>query len=163
LITAVFSWRATFWFLVIFAGLAILSYLLFFTETFRKERSYAYQAALARARAEKTRRNLKETNQMIEKDAGETQATDEVASVDVPPLHDDKADGKNMAARTVDNKTPPDTWQLEPSKIERDDVKLTLADVNILGAAWYIIRQRTNAVTLIATSTFSVLVTALFY
>lgn len=139
-----------------FACAAILSYLLFFKETFRKERSYAYQAALTRA-------NLKKANQAFEKDAGEPQTTDDIASDNIPSLPNAEAGREIIAARTVKKRTPLDGEQFEPPKIERDEVKLTLADMNILGAAWYIIRQRTNAVTLIATSTSSViLVTAIF-
>ena len=52
ILTQVFSWRATFWFLVIFGGLSLLSFL-FFKDTFRRERSKAYQSALCRAQASK--------------------------------------------------------------------------------------------------------------
>jgi MFS family permease len=50
--TQLFSWRATFFFLVIFAGLSLLSFL-FFKDTFRRERSLTYQGALRRATNER--------------------------------------------------------------------------------------------------------------
>ncbi|KAF8483111.1 MFS general substrate transporter [Gautieria morchelliformis] len=46
--TQLFSWRATFFFLVIFAGLSLVT-LAFFKDTFRRERSLSYQNALRRA------------------------------------------------------------------------------------------------------------------
>lgn len=43
--TQLFSWRATFYFLVIFASLALVSFI-FFKDTFRRERSSSYQSAM---------------------------------------------------------------------------------------------------------------------
>ncbi|KAF9478176.1 MFS general substrate transporter [Pholiota conissans] len=43
-----FSWRAIFYFLAIFGGVSLLSFL-FFKDTFRRERSLSYQAALRQA------------------------------------------------------------------------------------------------------------------
>ncbi|TFY58682.1 hypothetical protein EVJ58_g6267 [Rhodofomes roseus] len=47
LLTQGFNWRATFWFLTIFSGLCLVSFV-FFRDTFRRERSLAYQTALKR-------------------------------------------------------------------------------------------------------------------
>jgi MFS family permease len=47
-LTQGFHWRAVFWFLVIFAGLNFFSFLVFFNDTFRRERSSAYQAVMKR-------------------------------------------------------------------------------------------------------------------
>ncbi|KAK2465777.1 hypothetical protein APHAL10511_002321 [Amanita phalloides] len=44
-LTVGFGWRAIFWFLTIFAGVSCLSFLLFFKDTYRKERSLVYQEA----------------------------------------------------------------------------------------------------------------------
>jgi len=49
--TQLFSWRATFYFLVIFASLALLTFI-FFKDTFRRERSLSYQNALRHVRKE---------------------------------------------------------------------------------------------------------------
>ena len=46
-LTQGFSWRATFWFLAIFSGLCFVSFIPF-KDTFRRERSLTYQAALKR-------------------------------------------------------------------------------------------------------------------
>ncbi|OAX35928.1 MFS general substrate transporter, partial [Rhizopogon vinicolor AM-OR11-026] len=42
------SWRAIFWFLVIWGGLVVLAFLFLFKDTFRKERSVTYQNVLKR-------------------------------------------------------------------------------------------------------------------
>jgi MFS family permease len=47
-LTQAFGWRAVFWFLVIFAAVNFFSFLLFLKDTFRRQRSLAYQAALKR-------------------------------------------------------------------------------------------------------------------
>ncbi|KAK2465780.1 hypothetical protein APHAL10511_002324 [Amanita phalloides] len=44
-LTVGFGWRAIFWFLTIFAGVSCLSFLSFFKDTYRKERSLVYQKA----------------------------------------------------------------------------------------------------------------------
>ena len=50
-VTKLFSWRATFYFLAIFGGVSLITFILF-KDTFRRERSLAYQAALRKARLE---------------------------------------------------------------------------------------------------------------
>ena len=45
LLTEAFNWRATFWFLAIFTGICFVAFV-FFQDTFRRERSSAYQAAV---------------------------------------------------------------------------------------------------------------------
>ncbi|KAF8621404.1 hypothetical protein AX15_007816 [Amanita polypyramis BW_CC] len=45
-LTAGFNWRAIFWFLSIVSGLSCISFLFFFRDTYRKERSLIYQGAL---------------------------------------------------------------------------------------------------------------------
>lgn len=45
-LTTGFSWRAIFWFLTVVSGTNFLAFLLFFRDTFRRERSLTYQNAL---------------------------------------------------------------------------------------------------------------------
>lgn len=47
-LTQLFSWRATFYFLAIFGGVSLLAFIVF-RDTFRRERSLSYQAALQQA------------------------------------------------------------------------------------------------------------------
>ena len=48
--TSAFNWRAIFWFLTIISGLSLLSFILFFRDTFRRERSLNYQTAIKQRR-----------------------------------------------------------------------------------------------------------------
>ena len=48
--TSAFSWRAIFWFLSIISGLSLLSFILFFRDTFRRERSLNYQTVIKQRR-----------------------------------------------------------------------------------------------------------------
>ena len=48
--TSAFDWRAIFWFLIILSGLSLLSFLLFFRDTFRRERSLTYQNVIKQRR-----------------------------------------------------------------------------------------------------------------
>ena len=90
------SWRATFWVMVILAAVSIVLFQ-FFKETFRRERSLAYQAAHDRAL---TRQSLSHrTNSSLDMEKG-------------------------ASANTA--------------------VYLTLADVNPVGPAWLVLKQKTN-------------------
>ncbi|EIM87023.1 vacuolar DHA amino acid exporter [Stereum hirsutum FP-91666 SS1] len=48
LLTQYFSWRATFWFLAVLMAVCLVAFLGAFKDTFRRERSVAYQTALRR-------------------------------------------------------------------------------------------------------------------
>lgn len=79
IVTRVFSWRATFYFLAIFGGLSLVTFV-FFKDTFRRERSLAYQAALRKAKLD-------------------TQLTSETTSVYTVAVHDNNT-------RHIEEKTP---------------------------------------------------------
>jgi hypothetical protein len=49
-LTSAFNWRAIFWFLSIVSGLSLLSFILFFRDTFRRERSLTYQNVIKQRR-----------------------------------------------------------------------------------------------------------------
>ena len=48
--TSAFSWRAAYWFLASISGLSFLSFVLFFRDTFRRERSLVYQNVINQRR-----------------------------------------------------------------------------------------------------------------
>ena len=48
--TSAFNWRAIFWFLSIISGSSLLSFILFFRDTFRRERSLKYQTVIRQRR-----------------------------------------------------------------------------------------------------------------
>ncbi|THU91473.1 MFS general substrate transporter [Dendrothele bispora CBS 962.96] len=51
-LTTGFTWRGPFYFLAIVSGIVLLSFVLFFKDTFRRERSYVYQEILKKTLAE---------------------------------------------------------------------------------------------------------------
>lgn len=144
ILTSAFSWRATFWILVIFAGLAIVTYLTLFRETFRKERSFAYQGALRRATAEQARKDLKKANKALES---------KLASGLQSPTTEKSEAGRGIPMEKLGE--IPDLIAQKSAlgsttAVAKDEVKLSLADVNIIGSAWFVIRQRSNAAILLA-------------
>ena len=48
--TSAFSWRAAYWFLAGISGLSFLSFVFFFRDTFRRERSLVYQNVIKQRR-----------------------------------------------------------------------------------------------------------------
>ena len=48
--TSAFNWRAIFWFLTIVSGLSLISFIFFFRDTFRRERSLNYQNVIRQRR-----------------------------------------------------------------------------------------------------------------
>ena len=56
--TSAFDWRAIFWFLSITSGLSLLSFVLFFRDTFRRERSLTYQNVIKQRRKAATLSSL---------------------------------------------------------------------------------------------------------
>ena len=123
-----FNWRATFWFLSIFGGLSLLSFT-FFKETFRKERSAAYQGAVKRAR--------EQAEHKAAKSAATSKAASRVGSMK-------GGVGGDVLKHELDLEGG--LKEFDPEKI-----KLSLADVNPIRPSWIILKQRTNVV-ILATS-----------
>ena len=62
--TQYFNWRGPFWFLSIVAGLIFVAFLLFFRDSFRKERSRTYQTIVA-ARIQKKEMAKERSNEVV--------------------------------------------------------------------------------------------------
>lgn len=149
ILTQLFNWRATFWFLVIFGVLSMASFVTF-KDTFRRERSLAYQAALQRireqtAKAEKNRKEKKEISSTLE---SQTQTI--VEGSDTP------SDEKRGEERTAPRSPIPASLVEAGCKIsvahdvKLQDVKLSLRDINPVTPVILILRRRNNLATLIA-------------
>ncbi|THU95076.1 MFS general substrate transporter, partial [Dendrothele bispora CBS 962.96] len=52
-LTSAFGWRGPFYFLAIISGVVLLTFILFFKDTFRRERSYTYQSILKKRLADR--------------------------------------------------------------------------------------------------------------
>ncbi len=144
ILTTAFSWRAPFWFLAILAGTVFLCFLFFFKDTFRQERSFAYQTVLKRLlkeRAEDLRREEKLQTKLAErtdtKEKTETkEAADPISTVDIE---------KQEPASQADPLTLP-------------PIKLTLKDVAPIETLWLVIRRWNNFILLLASG--KVIITA---
>ncbi|KAH6911807.1 major facilitator superfamily domain-containing protein [Coprinopsis sp. MPI-PUGE-AT-0042] len=90
-LTTGLNWRAIFWFLAIACGTSVLSFVCFFKDTFRLERSLIYQNALRhRQKGDMKRRQATKTSKGVEKEAVEESAVDDVpvklSLADVNPI-----------------------------------------------------------------------------
>ncbi|OCH91100.1 vacuolar DHA amino acid exporter [Obba rivulosa] len=152
ILTQAFDWRATFWFLVIFTGICCFSFLIF-KDTFRRERSLSYQAAV--------RRVLEHQAAQQAAQRSETSSMTHVAGVigtlgpaTPPEISEDKAEklsgkitpeseatGKDLEAQALPMKRA-------PSSIP--DVKLSLKDVNPVGPFVQVLRRMNNLAILFA-------------
>ncbi|KAL1727475.1 major facilitator superfamily domain-containing protein [Schizophyllum commune] len=117
-LTSGFNWRGPFWFLAIVSGCSLLGFILFFKDTFRKERSLTYQSILKSrlreaAKEGRRRRRAREKGRDLERGSG-------VAVI---------ADGGAVVAALP-------------------DVKVTLRDVNPFPGVISILRRPNNVVML---------------
>ncbi|KAF9517241.1 hypothetical protein BS47DRAFT_1339996 [Hydnum rufescens UP504] len=173
ILTSAFDWRSTFWFLVIFAGISILSFFLFLKDTWRPERSVAYQNALKRI----TETKAASLQQNITPDIARTQSLD-VEKASIGPSTNDYAfeppaspssfghgwshpgtPVKNSKNRLCSIFTFPsacvsahDHQKPTNAPVLAVPLKLSMRDVDILGGPWQVVRQRSNIVILFASA-----------
>ncbi|KAI0643019.1 MFS general substrate transporter [Trametes meyenii] len=136
-LTQAFDWRATFWFLVIFSGICFISFIPF-KDTFRRERSLVYQAALMR-RLTLRRANHSEKSSLsgdAEISRKERGAKLETAVVASPRNLDAVSPGLEIEHRHAAQRG------VEPAPAR--DVKLSLADVNPVKPILHVLRRMNN-------------------
>ncbi|KAI0671081.1 MFS general substrate transporter [Trametes maxima] len=147
-LTQGFSWRATFWFLAIFVGTCFLLFIPF-KDTFRRERSLVYQAALKRRLALESAK------------ASEASSLSQVTAVSrIVPVRDEKS--KTQATVTDDAPDAIDTLardrdlEKQQSPVQDDveaplqEIKLSLADVNPVKPIIHVLRRMNNLTILTA-------------
>ncbi|KAG2742436.1 MFS general substrate transporter [Suillus brevipes Sb2] len=117
------SWRAVFWFLVIWGGIIFAAFLFLFKDTFRKERSVTYQNVLiSRLREQQS-----------------SEAKDESRNISKSEMGGEQTTSKDIEAqRTV----------IPASAIK--DVKLSMVDVNPFPPYLSIVSRKNNLVILVA-------------
>lgn len=136
-LTQEWSWRATFYFLAVLCTLSFASFFLF-KDTFRRERSLAYQAAVRRhVRAQHAHEAHLEKAKKSNKKEGKPVNVSE---------HKD-ADYSEKALESQDGVVAPSVLKGSQNAPE---IKLTLRDVNPLGPVPDVLRRRSNAVILLA-------------
>ncbi|KAG8965945.1 hypothetical protein FRC05_002936 [Tulasnella sp. 425] len=134
IVVQVWSWRATFWLMVILAGLSMAMFL-FFKETFRKERSLAYQSAKKRALSRSQSRL--QSAQLSGVHSRDEKTPRPVMTGDHHVSH----------LQDLEKGTP------VPQE-EVNQVKTTFADINPVSPAWKVLKQKSNIVALLASGVF---------
>ncbi|KAF9230559.1 vacuolar DHA amino acid exporter [Melanogaster broomeanus] len=119
------SWRAVFWFLVIWGGVIFAAFFFLFHDTFRKERSLAYQTVLKKQILEHKLRQASDAAQIEEKHVSEKKTSEE---------------GDERLAVPKDVEAQPVVVPAAAIK----EIKLSLADVNPFPPYLRILSRRNN-------------------
>lgn len=133
-LTQAFGWRAVFWFLAVFAVLCTIP-LIFFPETYRRERSLTYQAALRKSRERE--------NKKVEaaKDARQ-------CALACPESPDDESSSE-ARSQCVETKVNVDL-EAHLSKVDNSskpkEVKISLTDVDPIRPTINVLRCPNNVV-----------------
>ncbi|KAI0629848.1 vacuolar DHA amino acid exporter [Trametes polyzona] len=156
-LTQGFDWRATFWFLAIFVGVCFLLFIPF-KDTFRRERSLVYQAALKRRLAHQSAK-CSETSTLSQVTAvsrivpdGEKKTEDDVPARGKSEGNEE--DAIDSLARDIDlekqqqqagrSSTP------DADAAPINEIKLSLADVNPVKPIVHVLRRMNNLTILTA-------------
>lgn len=128
-LTTGFDWRAIFWFMTAVSGLNLLSFLLFFKDTFRKERSLTYQSVLRKRTS--------------------------AAATSSSPCSEESTSSSEKAGSCDHTKAPKDLGkatvpQIPSTVSQTPEIKLTLLDVSPIRPLGLVMRRRNNLVTLFA-------------
>lgn len=146
-LTQLFNWRATFWFLAIFGGLSLLSFVLF-KDTFRRERSLTYQAALLR---------MHDANQKMSERHGSTGhspvMSQTATAVDLQNLPVQKADKSTQEVIATEADVEGRESPARPQVYQ--DTNLSLRGVNPFTPLLMILRRRNNLAILAASGKFT--------
>lgn len=157
-LTSGFNWRGPFWFLAIVSGCSLLGFIVFFKDTFRKERSLTYQNILKsrlREAAKEGRRRRRAREKRRDGKHNADEADGKAVDVEV-----DDADADITAAPTPASPATPAERDLERGSgvaviadggavvAALPDVKVTLRDVNPFPGVISILRRPNNVVML---------------
>ncbi|TFK81569.1 vacuolar DHA amino acid exporter [Polyporus arcularius HHB13444] len=154
-LTQAFSWRATFWFLAIFIGICFLPFIPF-KDTFRRERSLTYQAALKRRRAYLSAK-ASETSSISQVTAVSRVVSPTTVGQDTPDTASAQGQSKD-AGQVVELACDQDLEKqqaqqrarvAEPEAAPMEDIKLSLADVNPAKPIIHVLRRMNNLVILV--------------
>lgn len=144
-LTDAWNWRATFFFLAAFCSLSLASFLLF-KDTFRRERSAAYQVALARYKKQAEEKQEPTRPKLADSQWSSTDADAKTLKGDVtPPIISEK---KDLEAGTLDvSKLRAPPLDKTPSV---QDISLTLRDINPFAPLPQVLKLRSNLIVLFA-------------
>ncbi|OJT02082.1 MFS antiporter QDR3 [Trametes pubescens] len=151
-LTQGFDWRATFWFLAIFVGVCFLLFIPF-KDTFRRERSLVYQAALKRRIAHDSAK-ASEASSLSQITAVSRIVPEAEKSRSAAPEEGAKEgkDAIETLARDIDlEKQAQQAARIDAEALAPvDEVKLSLADVNPVKPIVHVLRRMNNLTILTA-------------
>ena len=177
-LTSGFNWRGPFWFLAIVSGCSLLGFIVFFKDTFRKERSLTYQNILRsrlREAAKAKRRGQRRDKAHGKGDEahGKGEKGKQRGGVEEEDAEGEDADADITAAPTPAIPATPAEVDLEKGATTRDvaviadgsavvaaalpDVKVTLRDVNPFPGVISILRRPNNVVMLFSSGEWDLL------
>lgn len=158
-LTQGFSWRATFYFIAVFTALCVIAFL-FFEDTFRRERSSVYAAAVRLRRKEQERRALREAH---EHEVGSHGTVVEIEAVaegksgkDDAKQADEKQEVKTSEEQPdpepalTSTSPPPTPGEAVHVKADIKEIKLSLRDVNPIRPMLLVLRRWNNVAILTA-------------
>lgn len=151
------NWRATFYFLAIFSGLCVLAFIAF-EDTFRKERSAVYSAAVRRRLHDRERKALKEAKERELGSHGtvvEKEVNGKEEDAESEETRNEKLAGHELAVTKdtgLSSVTPPipQPKDAKEVKAELHEVRLSLRDVNPIGPMVLGLRKYNNLAILTA-------------
>ncbi|KAI1789395.1 vacuolar DHA amino acid exporter [Ganoderma leucocontextum] len=146
-LTQAFNWRATFWFITAFIGVCFLLFIPF-KDTYRRERSLTYQAALKRRHAIMSAKGSEASS--ITQVAAISRAVTPGPEKSSSPSPADADAEKDAIATLVRDRDLEKQWIPARAPPADDDVKLTLADVNPVKPIMYVLRRMNNLTILVA-------------
>ncbi|KAF8713191.1 MFS general substrate transporter, partial [Rhizoctonia solani] len=150
-LTAGFSWRATFWFLVIFAGVSLGTFV-FLPDTWRRERSTSYQAAKQRALKERAKRSQAGTPTWSRAPSPTRSGTvTPIIGANTPTDLTQGYEDKKKAQEQVANAATT-VVKSEKHGVQDEDIKLSITDVNPISPIWHILKERSNLCILFASA-----------
>lgn len=132
ILTQLFNWRATFWFLVIFGVVSLASFVLF-KDTFRRERSLAYQAALRRITVQMERKSGSATPEL--------QSASALAQSNKIPADSNRISMKDLEATRRVPVSGPQNVQ---------EIKLSMREINPISPLLLVLKRKNNVTILLA-------------
>lgn len=153
LLTQYFSWRATFWFLAVLMAVCLVAFLVAFKDTFRRERSVAYQTALRRVMKGREEKRCRESDSISTLEAEKVSVKvkdvedekcinsqsgrepDVIPSCEIPPLDSEQTAGEHEKPST---------------DVVLKEVHLSFRDVNPVPPLLAVLSRWNNIVILIA-------------
>ncbi|CCM00162.1 uncharacterized protein FIBRA_02190 [Fibroporia radiculosa] len=141
-LTQAFTWRAPFWFLVIFTGLCCLSFI-FFKDTFRQERSLTYQTVLKRIEAHQAKSSSHVSHA--------TPTLDQVPPRESPDFKELKEETASITTTIVAGDVEARLSTKEEST-SVTNIKLTLRDANPIGPMVQVLHRLNNVIVIVSSA-----------